>query len=288
MFQRVTGFKVFPCEETQVSVLRPLGITFPIPGLQMRPLFLAQAGLEVVLRDVFVQSCWPTTGPSVSKIYPLRLVPHYSFSSQSPGVAPVPHRVELPQSDSEASSAVKRIEAIGEHVHVKVGKRWTCQNCPRSWVQKPKEPKQRVCFGQDGDSRAATRATARARTEAKQDLENERNANLNRESEVQKHIIVPSGERWLCTTCNNSVVRTEKARCARDPCQGDAKRKGVRKKRTRQALRTAESSEDDNAESRQQLSCSPRRQETSGRDDKRRKAGASSRRHARSAPDAPD
>ena len=166
----------------------------------------------------------------------------------------MPHRAEMPQSDSKASSAVKRIEAIGEHVYVKVGKRWTRQHCPRSWVQKPKEPKQRVCFGQDGDSRAATRATARARTEAKQALENERNAKLNRESEVQKHIIVPSGERWLCTTCNNSVVRTEKARFSRDPCQGAAKRKGVRKKRTRQALRTVESSEDDNAESRQQLS----------------------------------
>ena len=131
-------------------------------------------------------------------------------------------------------------------------------------------------------------ATVRAREEAKQALENERNALLNRDSEVKKHILVPSGERWLCTTCNNSVVRAEKARFSRDPCLGAAKRKGDRKRRARLALRTAQSSEDDNTGSRQQLNCSNRRDDTSGRDDKRRKTAASSRRRGRSAPDAPD
>ena len=62
----------------------------------------------------------------------------------------------------------------------------------------------------------------------------------------------------------------------------------MRKKRTRQALRTAESSEDGNAESREQQVCSNRRQDTSGRDDKRRKTGVPSRRRGRSAPGAPD
>ena len=287
-FQRITGVKVFPCEKKQVNVLRPLGITFPVPGLQLRPLFLVQAGLEVVLKDVFAQSCWPTSGPSVSKIYPLRLVPHYSFSCLSPGVAPVPHKVELPQSNHDSTRAVKKVEAIGDHVFVKVDKRWTCQNCPRSWVQKPQSPKLLVCFGPDGDRRAVRMATVRARDEAKQVLENERNALLNRDSEVKKHILVPSGERWLCTTCNKSVVRSEKARFSKDPCQGTTQGTGKRKRRVRQALRTDEFIEDDHAANNQQLSHSSRRQDTSGRKDKRRKTGAPSRRSGRSAPDAPD
>ena len=143
-------------------------------------------------------------------------------------------------------------------------------------------------FGQDGDRRAVRMATVRARDEAKQVLENERNALSNRDSEVKKHILVPSGERWLCTTCNNSVVRSEKARFSKDPCQGVAQEKGKRKRRVRQTLRTVDPSEDDNAANNQQLSRSFRRQDTPGRKDKRRKAGAPSRRSGRSTPDAPD
>ena len=171
---------------------------------------------------------------------------------------------------------------------MKVGKRWTCQNCPRSWVKKPQSPKLLVCFGPDGDRRAVRMATVRARDEAKQVLENERNALLNRDSEVKKHILVPSGERWLCTTCNKSVVRSEKARFSKDPCQGTTQGTGKRKRRVRQALRTDEFIEDDHAANNQQLSHSSRRQDTSGRKDKRRKTGAPSRRSGRSAPDAPD
>ena len=131
---------------------------------------------------------------------------------------PGPHRVELPRLDLEDTIAAKNLVALGEHVFVKEDKRWACQKCPRTWVQKPKLPGSRICYGQYGDSKTAAMASVTARTEAKQALENELNARLNANSDTKRHIIVPSGDRWLCSTCNKSVSRAEKARFTRDPC----------------------------------------------------------------------
>ena len=112
-FQRLTGARIFPCEEAKSSALRPLGVTHPLPGLQRRPLLLAQDNLEAVLRDVFVQSCWPSSGSDVSRCPPLRLVPHYSFSGLSAGEGPGLFRVEQPRRCLDAPRAVDGPTAIG-------------------------------------------------------------------------------------------------------------------------------------------------------------------------------
>ena len=205
----------------------------------------------------------------------------------------------------------------GEHDYNKVRRRWTCQNCTRSWVRKPTLPKQRICAGQPAAATAqsgaaeehiATAALQHADSPACAAPAWAAHAGAAPAGAAPAGAVpaeaVPAGDALAGAATVGSTGSTgappavaggqaaasarrtaAAARLSAAAATAATQPAAVLKAATAVAL-PAEAK--DNKKSRQQPFCSPRRLDVPGREGIQRGAGVPSRRRGRSAPDAPD